>query len=53
MALTHQDQTISDLSDMIKRQWDEIERLKRDLQRLEAVKADRPTDDDQAPPPHY
>lgn len=52
MALAHQGQEISDLSEMIKRQWDEIERLNRDLQRLEAIKADRPPDEDQAPP-HY
>jgi SlyX protein len=52
MALAHQDQTINDLSDMINRQWNEIERLKRELQRLDSMKADRPPDEDQ-PPPHY
>ena len=52
MALAHQDQAISDLSEMIKRQWDEIERLKRDLTRLEDTKADIPPEEDRAPP-HY
>lgn len=52
MALAHQDQTINDLSEMINRQWKEIESLKRELSRMDANKADRPQDEDQAPP-HY
>lgn len=52
MALAHQDQTISDLSDMINQQWQEIEKLKRELSRLEATKADMPPEEDNAPP-HY
>lgn len=52
MALAHQDQTISDLSDVLKRQWDEIERLRQEIARLDDAKADRPPEEDQAPP-HY
>lgn len=52
MALAHQDQTVNDLSEMINRQWKEIESLKRELSRMDANKADRPPDEDQAPP-HY
>ena len=52
MALAHQDQTINDLSEMINRQWKEIEHLKRELTRLDDTKLDRPPDEDQ-PPPHY
>jgi len=52
MALAHQDQTISDLSEMINRQWKEIEKLQRELGRLDATKADLPPEEDQAPP-HY
>lgn len=52
MALAHQDQTISDLSEMINHQWKEIEKLRRELTRLEATKADQPPEEDSAPP-HY
>ncbi len=52
MALAHQDQTITDLSEMINQQWKEIEKLRRELGRLDATKADLPPEEDQAPP-HY
>lgn len=52
MALAHQDQTITDLSEMINRQWKEIEKLKQDLVRMDDTKADRPPEEDRAPP-HY
>lgn len=53
-ALSHHDQQIQELSEMISAQWKEIERLKR---RLEDVMADR-EDGNGAPPasvkpPHY
>ena len=53
-ALSHHDQQIQELSEMISAQWKEIERLKR---RLEDVMADR-EDGSGAPPasvkpPHY
>ena len=52
IALAHQDQTISDLSEMVTRQWVEIEKLRDDLSRLDDSKADRPPEEDGAPP-HY
>ena len=52
IALAHQDQTITDLSEMISQQWKEIENLKRELSRLDDTKLDRPPDED-SPPPHY
>ncbi|HCQ71056.1 MAG: hypothetical protein CL570_08325 [Alphaproteobacteria bacterium] len=33
--ITHQEQQIQDLSDMVAKQWDEIERLKRRLNRTQ------------------
>lgn len=53
-TLSHHDQQIQELSEMIGAQWKEIERLKR---RLEDVMADREdgngTPPASAKPPHY
>lgn len=54
MAVTHQEQTIHELSDVITRQWEAIDALKRDLSRLEATKADvDPEEEADRRPPHY
>ncbi len=54
MTLAHQEQTIHELSDLVHKQWDEIERLKRLIQRLEDTKADvEPEDVADRKPPHY
>lgn len=56
--IAHQDQQIHDLSDMVNRQWHEIDRLKRNLsqteQRLESLES-TPKDDELSHeiPPHY
>ncbi len=53
-ALAYQEETIQELSDVVKRQWDEIDALKREIQRLEATKADaEDAEPDDQPPPHY
>lgn len=54
MAVTHQEQTIHELSDVITRQWEALDALKRDLSRLEATKADvDPEEEADRRPPHY
>jgi SlyX protein len=54
MAVTHQEQTIHELSEVITRQWEVIDALKRDLSRLEATKADiDPEEEADRRPPHY
>lgn len=54
MTVTHQEQTINDLSDMISQQWDRIEALKGELERLDMTKADvEPEEDAAERPPHY
>lgn len=54
MTLAHQEQTIHELSDLVHKQWDEIERLKRLVQRLDETKADAdPSDEADRRPPHY
>ena len=55
MRIAHQDQTLSDLNDVITAQWKKIEMLERQLQRfgeeLDALEAgDAP---DHQKPPHY
>lgn len=54
----HQDGTIEDLSDMVTRQWTEIEALRRTLAELRARLARvegevEPAQPDDQPPPHY
>lgn len=53
-ALAYLEQTVAELSDVVTRQWAEIDSLKREIKRLEETKADA-TDDgtDDKPPPHY
>jgi SlyX protein len=54
MAVTHQEQTIHELSDVITEQWAQIEKLKRELGRLDETKADiEPEEDATRRPPHY
>ena len=54
MAVTHQEQTIHELSEVITRQWEVIDAFKRDLSRLEATKADiDPEEEADRRPPHY
>lgn len=57
-AFAHQEQALHALSDVVTRQWDAIDRLKSEISRLEATKADAEDDhghDGQSdpPPPHY
>lgn len=56
--VSHQDQIIEDLSDIARRQWDEIETLRRGLEKQTALlqefggeAGDAPPLDQ--PPPHY
>ncbi|WP_235285090.1 SlyX family protein [Thalassospira sp. HJ] len=56
--LTHMETVVSDLSDMIKSQWDRIDMLERqnklmtsDIKRMIDFLRTAPEDD--APPPHY
>jgi SlyX protein len=54
MAVTHQEQTINALSDIVTEQWTKIENLKRELGRLDETKADvEPEEDATQRPPHY
>ena len=54
ISLMHQERTINEMSDMIRQQWVAIECLKRELSRLEAIKADiEPNEEADAPPLHY
>ena len=57
-TITHQDQQIQDLSDMVGQQWKEIDRLKKHLSRATArlENLENPTDDGAIThevPPHY
>ncbi len=54
MAVTHQEQTINALSDIVTEQWTKIENLQRELGRLDETKADdEPEEDATQRPPHY
>ncbi len=54
MTVTHQEQTIHQLSDVITEQWAQIEKLKLELGRLDEIKADiEPEEEAGQRPPHY
>ncbi|MEX0582887.1 MAG: SlyX family protein [Sneathiella sp.] len=57
LKFTEQEQTISELSDMVNRQWQEIERLKRKLvsthDRILSLEDTLPASPDAEKPPHY
>jgi SlyX protein len=58
LLLSHQEQTMRDLSDMVAQQWEALERLVRKLDRLEGQlneRSDSPETENAAepPPPHY
>ena len=58
LLLSHQEQTMRDLSDMVAQQWEALERLVRKLDRLEGQlneRNDSPETENAAepPPPHY
>lgn len=54
MTVTHQERTISELSDVVAEQWARIEALQRGLTRLDETKADaEPEDEADRRPPHY
>ena len=57
-ALAHQEQALHALNDVVTKQWDAIDRLKSEISRLQATKADAEDDHSQnghtePPPPHY
>lgn len=58
MRLTHQDRAIEDLNEIVTRQWREMDRLKRLVERLEVELAEvdasrRDLPGKEPPPPHY
>ncbi len=54
MTVTHQEQTIHALSDIISEQWAKIESLTREFGRLDETKADIESEEDATRrPPHY
>jgi SlyX protein len=54
MRLAHQEKTIADLNEVVTAQWKKIERLERQLQRLdEEVQALDTGDVPVTKPPHY
>jgi len=54
MTVTHQERTINELSDVITEQWEAIERLRRQISKLDATKADiDPEEEADRRPPHY
>ena len=52
-----QEQTLNDLNDMVSRQWDEIDKLKRQLNkasdRIVTLEDALPDSDGNQKPPHY
>ncbi|WP_339634822.1 SlyX family protein [uncultured Sneathiella sp.] len=57
LKFTEQEQTIGELSDMVNRQWQEIELLKRKLvsahDRIISLEGTLPASSDAEKPPHY
>jgi len=57
MQMAHQDRAIEELSEVITRQYQEMEKLNRRLMRMEdevrAVQEATPTPGREPPPPHY
>ena len=54
MTVTHQERTINELSDMVTEQWESIEKLRRQITKLDATKADiDPEEEADRRPPHY
>jgi SlyX protein len=58
LKLAHQEQALEDLSDMVTRQWQVIDRLEREVRRLSEQLVDlegagKTTAPKDAPPPHY
>jgi SlyX protein len=58
VRMMEQDQSLQDLSDVVKRQWQDIEqlqtRLKAAASRIDILEEQAPGNDDGgAPPPHY
>ena len=58
IRIAHQDQAIEDLNETITSQWKEIDRLKREIERLgdrvaSAEASIGPEGGDQPPPPHW
>ena len=53
-ALAHQSIALDELNEVVREQWREIERLRREITRLEGV-IERSVEDasDDPPPPHY
>lgn len=53
-ALAHQSRTVDELNDVVREQWREIQRLRREIERLEAA-VERAAEDGgkDPPPPHY
>ena len=58
IRIAHQDQAIEDLNETITSQWKEIDRLKREIERLgdrvaSAEASIGPEGGDEPPPPHW
>lgn len=57
VKISFQQETIDSLNDTVTRQWDQIERLKRSVERLEGKLVEMSswteTDGVEPPPPHY
>lgn len=57
MKFMDQEQTVNDLNEMVRRQWDEIEKLKQLLtktnDRVINLEDAQPAGDSQEKPPHY
>jgi len=58
IRIAHQDQAIEDLNETITSQWKEIDRLKREIERLgdrvaNAEASNGPEGGEEPPPPHW